>query len=226
MGGALRYSKATFGGVKPLFAALTFWMHSFPLFVQVGIVLVAAYLLGALPFGYWLVLAKTGQDVRQHGSGGTGTTNVKRLAGNQAAFIVLALDLLKGAAAVLLAQALLPQLPWVAIGAAFLALVGHSKSIFIGFTGGKAAATGLGTMVALMPLLSAVLACVAVVVFLVSRTVSVASLTVAAITPPLLLWWHAPLPCLIYGCMAAIFVAVLHKDNIVRLLAGKENRLL
>ncbi len=185
-----------------------------------------AYLLGALPFGYWVVLAKTGQDVRQHGSGGTGTTNVKRMVGNQGAMVVLVLDLLKGAAAVLLAQALLPQVPWVAIGAAFLALVGHSKSVFIGFTGGKAAATGLGTMVALMPLLSGVLAAIAIVVFLITRTVSIASLTVAAMTPPLLWWWHAPLPCLIYGCMAAIFVAVLHKDNIVRLLAGKENRLI
>jgi glycerol-3-phosphate acyltransferase PlsY len=148
------------------------------------------------------------------------------MVGNKAAILVLVLDLLKGVAAVLLAQALLPQLPWVAIGAAFLSLVGHSKSVFIGFTGGKAAATGLGTMVALMPLLSTVLAGVAIAVFLMTRTVSVASLTVAALTPPLLLWWRAPLPCLIYGCMAAIFVAVLHKDNIVRLLAGKENRLL
>ena len=186
-----------------MLAGLSSWIHSLPLAVQVGSVLVAAYLLGALPFGYWVVLAKTGQDVRQHGSGGTGTTNVKRLAGYKAAVVVLVLDLLKGVAAVLLVQALLPQLPWVAIGAAFLALVGHSKSVFIGFTGGKAAATGLGTMVALMPLLSAVLAGVAIVVFLITRTVSIASLTVAVVTPPLLWWWHAPTALFdirLYGC--------------------------
>jgi len=209
-----------------LLAELVLWMHSLPLVVQMGGVLVLAYLLGALPFGYWVVLAKTGQDVRQHGSGGTGTTNVKRLAGNKAALAVLALDLLKGVLAVLVAQWLMPDAHWLHVMAAFTALVGHSKSVFIGFTGGKAAATGLGTMVALAPAASVVLAVVAIGVFVATRTVSIASLTVAAINPVLLWWWHAPLPSLIYGCMAAIFVAVLHKDNITRLLAGKENRLL
>lgn len=209
-----------------MLAEIVSWMHSLPLVVQMGGVLVLAYLLGALPFGYWVVLAKTGQDVRQHGSGGTGTTNVKRLAGNKAALAVLALDLLKGVLAVLVAQWLMPDAHWLHVMTAFTALVGHSKSVFIGFTGGKAAATGLGTMVALAPATSVVLAAVAIGVFVATRTVSIASLTVAAINPVLLWWWHAPLPSLIYGCMAAIFVAVLHKDNIARLLAGKENRLI
>ncbi|MFN8615066.1 MAG: glycerol-3-phosphate 1-O-acyltransferase PlsY [Vampirovibrionales bacterium] len=200
----------------------------------VGASWVLAYLFGAMPFGYWLVKLKTGQDIRLHGSGSTGTTNVKRVAGKRMAFAVLALDLLKGMAAVWVAQMLVPHIQWVwapyvHIGAAFLALVGHARSVFIGFTGGKAAATGLGTMVALVPGISAIFALVALGVFAITKTVSIASLTTAVVCPVLmgLIWAQGkiPLAYFIYGTLASAWVAVLHKENIQRLLSGTENKL-
>jgi glycerol-3-phosphate acyltransferase PlsY len=183
-----------------------------------------AYVLGSLPFGLWVVKLLKGIDVREVGSGNIGTTNVYRAAGKGAAIGVFLLDVAKGALPVALAMALhLPD--WVppVVGAA--AIIGHSKSIFLGFTGGKSVATGIGTILALSPLSAVIALALWGVVFAASRMVSLGSI-LAAVSLPVVLWaLHAPLATIVYAVIAAVYVVVRHRANIQRILAGEENRL-
>ncbi|MEM8715962.1 MAG: glycerol-3-phosphate acyltransferase [Cyanobacteria bacterium P01_G01_bin.4] len=128
--------------------------------VAIALVLsaVVGYLLGSIPTGYWLGRAIAGVDLRTEGSGSTGATNTLRTLGKGPALFVLVVDLLKGAAAVWAAGAIANQLvfprpdlslPWCIILAALLAIVGHSKSMWMNFKGGKSAATSLGILLAM-----------------------------------------------------------------------------
>lgn len=187
--------------------------------------LMLSYLLGSLPFGFWLVKLLTGEDVRNHGSGSTGTTNVKRVAGTKAALAVLLLDFGKGLLVVLFAKALAPSLSWLHVAMAFMALIGHSKSIFLGFTGGKSAATGLATMFGLAPLVGLLLTLFALASFKLTRTVSIGSMLAGILAPILLFLFQAPSPYVWYAVLAALYVIYLHRENIRRLLTGQENKL-
>ncbi|HMV51805.1 MAG TPA: glycerol-3-phosphate acyltransferase, partial [Blastocatellia bacterium] len=117
------------------------------------LILIFAYLLGSIPFGFLIVKLKSGADVRQTGSGGTGATNVTRKAGKGAGVVTLILDALKGTAAVLLARWLTGEAgtSWVVAGAAVLAVVGHCFPVWLKFKAGKGVATGLGVFLAIVP---------------------------------------------------------------------------
>src|SRR5215218_3276064 len=147
--------------------------------------LIISYLLGSIPFGFLIVKLKSGADVRQTGSGGTGATNVTRKAGKGAGIITLVLDALKGTAAVVLARWLTGEsgTSWVVAGAAVLAVVGHCFPVWLKFKAGKGVATGLGVFLAIVS--GSVLA--ALVVFLLvvwqTRFVSLGSVTAAVIVP-------------------------------------------
>nr|MBA3767295.1 glycerol-3-phosphate 1-O-acyltransferase PlsY [Acidobacteriota bacterium] len=139
------------------------------------LILVAAYLLGSIPFGYLIVRAKEGGDVRETGSGGTGATNVTRRAGKKAGIITLMLDAAKGAAAVLLARWLGTagfEINWLVAGSAVLAVIGHCFPVWLGFRGGKGVATGVGVFLALSPLAVAGALVVFIFVVLMTRYVS------------------------------------------------------
>lgn len=183
-----------------------------------------AYVLGSMPFGLWLVKAWKGIDVRDVGSGNIGTTNVYRAAGKTAAGLVFALDVAKGALPVALGAAF--GLPPVAVALTGLAaILGHSKSIFLKFTGGKSVATGIGTFLAIAPAAAGVALAVFGVVFAISRVVALGSI-VAALSLPAGLWVLGASPVYTaYGAVAAVYVLIRHRANIERLLAGKENRL-
>lgn len=185
----------------------------------------AAYLLGSMPTGYWLVKAKTGEDIRTIGSGSTGATNVKRVLGSKAAILVMVVDMLKSLIPLLLVRAYLPELPWLHVAMAVAAIVGHSKSVFLGFTGGKSAATGLGSILGLAPIMGLALGLVAFTLFKLTRTVSIASMTAALLAPIALTLAHKPVAYITYAGMAALYVIYLHRANIQRLLSGTENRL-
>ena len=124
------------------------------------LILLVAYFCGAIPTGYWVVKALKQVDLTKIGSGSTGTTNVLRIAGKGAAAFVFVVDVAKGYLPVLVAILALrhgwvpeiansPLGPWLPVAAAILAIVGHSKSIFLNWRGGKSAATGLGTLIAM-----------------------------------------------------------------------------
>lgn len=192
--------------------------------LTIALVGAGAYLVGSLPFGLWLVKAWKGIDVREVGSGNIGATNVYRAAGKGAAAAVLLLDALKGALPVAVGTALgIPT--WAIALVGLLAILGHSKSIFLGFTGGKSVATGIGTIMAMAPLSGLVVLALWGVVFGLSRMVSLASIAAAAALPLVLYFMKAPLAVTGFGALAAAYVVVRHRANIQRMMAGTEKRL-
>src|SRR5919199_1410624 len=143
------------------------------------LILAAAYLLGSVPFGYLIVRAKEGADVRETGSGGTGATNVTRRAGKTAGVVTLLLDALKGALAVLLARLFLTEdfgVNWWVAAAAVLAVFGHCFPIWLGFRGGKGVATGVGVFLSLYPLAVTCAAVIFILAVVTTRYVSLGSI--------------------------------------------------
>lgn len=188
------------------------------------LVLIAAYLLGSLPFGYILskLLLKT--DIRNYGSGNIGATNVLRVMGWRAALPVFILDLAKGLLAVLLAKTV-SDLPAVYLVAGLLAMIGHSYPVFLKFKGGKAAATGIGVLIAISGWAVLVMLVAAALVIAVSRYVSVGSI-VGAVMVPFAFWLLGyDLLHILFGALMALLVVIRHHENIRRLIEGRESKL-
>jgi glycerol-3-phosphate acyltransferase PlsY len=184
----------------------------------------AAYLLGSLPFGLWLVKAWKGIDVREVGSRNIGTTNVYRAAGKGAAAVVFLLDVAKGWAPVF-ASIWLGEPAWVGVLAGAAAIVGHSKSVFLRFTGGKSVATGIGTILAISPVAAGIALLIFGAVFGATRMVSAGSLLAALALPPLMFYLSLAPVYVSYAAIAALYVVVRHRENIQRIFAGQERRL-
>ncbi len=182
-----------------------------------------AYLLGAIPFGYLLTRFTTGKDVREHGSGNIGATNVLRAAGRAAAIGTLVLDVAKGAAAVWIAGLLTENSPGWMADAALAVMLGHAFPVFLGFKGGKAVATFLGAFLYLTPIPALAALIVFVITVAVTRYISAGSILAAA-TFPLGVWLieHPTLNELIAAVIAAAIVVYRHRDNIRRMRNGKE----
>ncbi|MEK7404471.1 MAG: glycerol-3-phosphate 1-O-acyltransferase PlsY [Acidobacteriota bacterium] len=186
--------------------------------------LVAAYLIGGIPFGYLLVRWKTGRDVRSMGSGNIGATNVLRTTGRAAGVVTLLLDIGKGFAAVWLAARLTGGSPLWMSAAALAAMAGHAFPVFLKFKGGKAVASFLGAFLYLAPLAVLAVVVVFVVVVACTRYISMGSI-IAAGSFPLAVWLivHPPLAVVIAALAAGGFLIWRHKENIARLRAGTEN---
>lgn len=188
------------------------------------LVLIFAYLIGSVPFGYILTRLLRNTDIRSHGSGNIGATNVLRVLGWKAAFPVFFLDLLKGLAAVLLAKTV-SDLPAFYLGAGLLAMIGHSFPIFLRFKGGKAAATSIGVLAAVSSWVTLVLIAGAGLIVVLTRYVSLGSI-LGALTVPLLFWLFGfDLYHIIFGVAMALLVTMRHSENIKRLLQGTESKL-
>lgn len=194
---------------------------------QFALVIAASYLIGSIPTGYIIVKLFTGQDIRTVGSGSTGATNVKRVMGKKWFFIVMFLDALKGALPVVLTALLATALKdygVLPVVAAVCAILGHSKSVFLEFTGGKSVATGVGTLIALNWQAGLIIAAVWSIVTWVSKYVSLGSIVALAIAPIIMWILNAPAAYIIYALVAAIYVIYLHRENIKRLKNGNENK--
>jgi glycerol-3-phosphate acyltransferase PlsY len=187
-------------------------------------ILLAAYLIGAVPFGFLLVKWTTGADVRAAGSGNIGATNVLRTTGRAAGLATLLLDIGKGYLAVWLAERFTHGSPWWTSAAALSVMAGHAYPVFLRFRGGKAVASFVGAFLRLTPLaLIAVLAVfLAVVVW--TRYISMGSV-VGAATLPVWVWLTSqpPWPVVAASILAAAFIIYRHSSNIRRLRAGTEN---
>lgn len=201
-----------------------------------ALVVALAYLLGSIPFGYLLVRASGRGDVRETGSGGTGATNVTRRAGKGAGLLTLALDALKGAAAVLVARLVLTEgfrVDWWVAASAVAAVAGHCFPVWLGFRGGKGVATGLGVFALLAPLALLCALPVFLLVVWATRYVSLGSIVAAALVP-LAVWalgargyvrGEELLPILAAASLGGALIIFMHRANIGRLLRGEESRL-
>lgn len=197
-----------------------------------AIALLSAYLLGSIPTGFVIAKALKGIDIREHGSGNTGATNVFRVLGKGPGITALVIDLLKGVVAVLLMRWLLSApfdglaMPsdgaWFLVLSALLAVLGHSKSVWLGFAGGKSAATGLGVLLALAWPVGLGVAAVFGTFLAVSRTVSVGSIAAALSAGVFMAVTGQPLPYILLAVAGGLYVVFRHKSNIERLLNGTE----
>jgi len=204
-----------------------------PTLYRYAAVLPLAYIMGALPWGYVVLLMHRGIDIRDYGSGRTGVSNALRTAGYRPAGLVLALDLIKGISAVLLARTLIGD-PTSEVAAGLAALVGHNWPVFLGFRGGRGIAPGLGGLAVMSP----IAAVCGVVVFLpvcvftrylslgsIMGVVSACGVLVALILLNLNPWGLVSNLYLIYGLLGGTVIVWQHRDNIQRLLAGTERRI-
>ena len=195
------------------------------------LVVITAYLLGSIPFGYLIVRRRLGTDIRQTGSGGTGATNVSRRAGKAAGVLTLVLDALKGAAAVLIAVTLVRS-GWVVTAAAIAVIVGHIFPVWLGFRGGKGVATGVGVFLVLAPIALLCAGITFVAIVFLTRYVSLGSVT-AAILIPLFVWLQSMFvvpvgdlrPLLTAAIVGALLIVFAHRGNIERLARGTESRI-
>ena len=192
--------------------------------------LLAAYLIGAVPFGL-LIGFLNGKDVRKEGSCNIGATNVTRVVGKWWGKLCFLCDFLKGFLPVILTMRMLdPGSGWLTALAAVAVMVGHIFPVYLGFKGGKGVSTAAGAALALCPLAVVIAGAVWVVVFFLSRYVSLASLA-AALALPVSAWllgfFGVVKFFLPYGIVLIVFAVLAfwrHRSNIVRLLNGTENR--
>jgi glycerol-3-phosphate acyltransferase PlsY len=182
-----------------------------------------AYLLGSIPFGYLLIRSTEGKDIRSFGSGNIGATNVfrrNRLTG----IVTLLLDAGKGYLAVALAGWMGGNLNWQATAAVF-AIVGHIFTVWLRFKGGKGVATGCGAYLALSPMAVLTTLGLFVLILLLTRYISASSIGATAFFPLWAYFYGEPAPVIMWAALGAVLIIAKHHQNIRRLIAGTENKL-
>lgn len=197
------------------------------LILQLGLTIIIAYLIGSIPTGYLIVKTKTGDDIRTIGSGSTGATNVKRVLGKKWFFITLLLDAFKGALPVILAKLFVTSgshLGLAPVLASVAVIIGHSKSCFLNFKGGKSVASGVGTILALNFYVGVIIALIWGTITYTTKYVSVGSIIALIVSPFLMYFFGAPTAYIAYCALGAIYIVYLHRENIKRLIAGNENK--
>ncbi|WP_069790403.1 glycerol-3-phosphate 1-O-acyltransferase PlsY [Cyanobacterium sp. IPPAS B-1200] len=207
---------------------------SFSIFIGFALIL-SAYLLGSIPTGYLAGRILKGIDIREHGSGSTGATNVLRTVGKGAAVGVLLVDMLKGMMAIALIKVTynyvgIDVLPlgwkeWLVMISALLAVLGHSKSIWLNFSGGKSAAISLGVLLVMNPFVGLGTLATFLIVLYLSRIVSLSSLSGAIAVSVFMAIFNPSLPYLTFAFLAGAYVIIRHRSNIQRLMSGKEPRI-
>ena len=203
-------------------------MHSI---LNLILITIGAYIIGSIPTGYILVKAIKNEDIRTHGSGSTGATNVKRVLGTWAFFAVMFIDALKGCLPVLASKyleyklniypyySILPVLVSIAV------IIGHSKSIFLKFSGGKSVASGVGTIFGLNWIVGLITAALWTIITYSSKYVSLGSIIAVLLTPVWMLLFKQPISYTIYCLLGSLYIVYLHRENIKRLVSGNENKI-
>lgn len=187
------------------------------------LVVLGGYLLGSIPFGYVIPRLVRGDDVRRHGSGNVGASNVWRVYGPSLGVPVALLDVAKGFVPALVGLEVAGD--WVGVLAGAAAMIGHARPVFLRFSkGGKMVATAGGVAFALAPLAAVACLVVWLVTFAALRYASLASIVTACALPPFCLLFGASWPIVGFAAVAAVGVLLLHRHNIRRLLAGTEPR--
>lgn len=194
--------------------------------------LLIAYLIGAIPTAVWYGQYFFKIDVRQHGSGNAGASNVFRTLGKKAGIIVMFFDILKGIIATSLAFLLFKfnfisnqNLPYCQLAFGLIAVIGHVFPVYVGFRGGKGVATMMGVMIALVPMVSLICGLIFILVVALSKYTSLGSI-LAAVTFPIAIYLTETQPIYFwFSLICAVFIIYKHRSNITRILDGTENRL-
>ena len=196
------------------------------LYVIFGVI---GYLAGSIPSGWLVARLFHHTDIREHGSGRTGSTNVWRTFGVAAGLASFLGDTMKVVLPLIAIRLLFPDKPEGEAIAAFMAIVGHNWPVFIGFRGGRGIVPGAAGLAFMVPPTLAILWAIFLPVMFFSRYVSLASLTTVAVAPVLIaiamLWVQVPTAYLVYAIVGGVLIAYQHRDNIARLLAGNERRI-
>lgn len=186
-------------------------------------VVILCYLIGSIPFSYIFTRLFTRQDIRKKGSGNVGATNVLRTSGPVVAILALLGDLLKGVAAGFIA---LNFGGWLYIVLCSLAVVlGHCYPVVLKFKGGKGVATAAGVVLVYMPLVLGILALIFVATIIISKYVSLGSVTGALFLPVMIIAFGKPWPYLVAGSLMCLVVVYRHRENILRLRRGTEAKI-
>jgi glycerol-3-phosphate acyltransferase PlsY len=191
--------------------------------MSTALLVVAGYLLGSMPWGYWLVRLVKHEDIRRQGSGNIGGTNVWRVYGWRLGLPVVVLDTAKGFAPAFVGSLVVSDLAGVLAGGA--AMLGHWRPLFLKWQrGGKVVATCGGAFLGVAPVVGGIGAAVWIVVFLLFRYASLASILAALSLPLVAVLLGESWPIIIFAAVAAVAVVVLHRANIARLRSGTESR--
>lgn len=185
---------------------------------------VFSYLLGSVPIGYWLGKLK-GIDLTEEGSGSTGATNVLRKVGKIEALITLVFDVSKGFLCVYLAMKF-GQNQLIVLLSAIACIIGHSKSIFLKFKGGKSSASSLGILIAINWKVALIIFSIWLVVVFISKYSSLGSIVAIPLAPIFLYIFHEPIAYILFVAFVAVYIVLIrHIDNIKRLLNGTEPKI-
>ncbi len=195
--------------------------------MRIIVILLFSYLLGAIPSGYIFTSFLKGVDVRKVGSGNVGATNTARVLGFKYGVLVALLDVLKGFLAVSVAHLFMPvngvvYLPYLA---GLMAIIGHDFSLFLLFSGGKGVATTMGAVLRLSPVICLITVIIWVLLVLISRYVSLASIFAALLLPVLAMIFLDNISAIIFLFIYGLLIVIKHHENIKRLLNGEENRI-
>ena len=212
-----------------LYAALVFLiMDTETAAAQYALIIPVAYILGSVPWGFLIGMAVKGVDIRQYGSGKTGTSNVLRTAGGPLAALALVLDLSKGLLAVLLARVVAAE-PMLQVAAGLAVLAGHNWSVFLGFKGGRGIAPGLGGLLIMQPVTAGIAIASFIPITLLTRYLSLGSILSVIVAFLVLLAMvlldYASATYLWYAGIGGAIILWQHRDNIHRLVQGTERRL-
>ncbi|MGV7220540.1 MAG: glycerol-3-phosphate 1-O-acyltransferase PlsY [Nitrospinales bacterium] len=189
-----------------------------------SLVWILAYILGSLPFGAWFARSRN-IDIQKHGSGNIGATNVARTLGKKAGLLVLLADCFKGFISVVIADQILGSEFEVGV-AGLMAFLGHIYSIFLKFKGGKGVATGLGVFLFIMPFATLSAIGVFALVLCLTKYISLSSISAALSIPLFGLLFNTPQSYIFISVIISVIVTLKHKDNIERLIVGKESKFL
>ncbi|MFH1428914.1 MAG: glycerol-3-phosphate 1-O-acyltransferase PlsY [Candidatus Margulisiibacteriota bacterium] len=193
--------------------------------IKISLLLLCAYVLGSIPFGV-IVARLKGVDIQKVGSGNTGATNIYRNLGVVPGAIVFIADMIKGYAACWLVGFFLPGSYWPITLAGLLVIFGHNVSIFLKGKGGKGASTGVGVLLFISPLITAIIFVVVIIIIKTTRYVSVATLTAATIMPIIFIITAQPAAYLCLVLLSMVLIWYKHIPNIKRLVDGTENKIL
>ncbi|MGB7604026.1 MAG: glycerol-3-phosphate 1-O-acyltransferase PlsY [Lutisporaceae bacterium] len=195
----------------------------FKLILNYVIVCIIAYFLGNIATSYIVAKRAAKIDIRKHGSGNAGATNVLRVLGIKAAAITFAGDALKGAVAVILGRYLAGD--YGAVLAGLFVVIGHNWPILLKFKGGKGVAATIGSMLAINPLIVLIVIIMGVIILITTKYVSLASITGMIIFPVFMIAFKQPVEYIAYSFLIAMIAIYRHRANIVRLFKGTELKL-